>query len=77
MLQFATDQPGLALALLVHHDDDTSEVAHAVGAGAALERVQGLRWMTISLANDCKKVFAHEAWQTGLSAWKHAPGARS
>lgn len=61
MLQFATDQPGPSLALLVHHDDETREVAYSVGAEAALEKAQVQGWTTISVANDWKRVFAHES----------------
>lgn len=61
MLQFATDQPGPALALLVHHDDETREVSYTAGAQEALDRAQDLGWTTISVAKDWKRVFAHES----------------
>lgn len=60
MLQYATDQPGLTLALLVHHDDDTREVAYTSGAEQALDQANDSGWTTISVANDWKRVFAHE-----------------
>jgi hypothetical protein len=40
MLQFATDQPGESLALFVHHDDDTREVAYDAGADVVIEQAE-------------------------------------
>ena len=61
MLQFATDQPGESLALFVHHDDDTREVAYDAGADVVIEQAESRGWTTISVANDWNRVFAHES----------------
>ena len=61
MLQFATDQPGPTLALFVHHDDDTREVAYDTGADEMIEQAKALRWTTVSVANDWNTVFAHQS----------------
>jgi hypothetical protein len=61
MLQFATDQPGESLALFVHHDDDTREVAYDAGTDVVIEQAENRGWTTISVANDWNRVFAHES----------------
>ncbi|MGB7982261.1 MAG: HAD family hydrolase [Candidatus Nanopelagicales bacterium] len=59
MLQFATDQPGRTLGLLVHHDDATREVAYTRGAELALDAAGTHGWAVVSMARDWKQVFAH------------------
>jgi len=60
MLQFATDQTSASLALFVHHDDDSREVAYDVGADELIEQAKNRGWTTISMADDWNRVFAHE-----------------
>lgn len=60
MLQYTKDQPGETLALLVHHDDGAREFAYEAGAEHAFEQAPDAGWVTISMANDWKKVFAHQ-----------------
>lgn len=59
MLQFATDQPGPTLGLLVHHDDDVREIAYDAGAERALELAStAANWTVVSMANDWERVFS-------------------
>lgn len=60
MLQFATDQQGPTLIILVHHDDDEREVAYPSGAEQAIAVASTKDWTVVSMAHDWKKVFAHD-----------------
>jgi phosphoglycolate phosphatase-like HAD superfamily hydrolase len=58
MLKYAIGHEGLALGLLVHHDDPEREYAYDSGAEAALQMAAGEGWCVISMKNDWKTVFS-------------------
>jgi phosphoglycolate phosphatase-like HAD superfamily hydrolase len=60
MLQFAADQRGPTLCLLVHHDDATREVAYSAGAEQAIKTAATQRWTTISMKKDWSRVFSFQ-----------------
>jgi phosphoglycolate phosphatase-like HAD superfamily hydrolase len=60
MLQFAADQNGPTLSLLVHHDDATREVAYSAGAGQAIKAAAKSGWTVISVETDWNRVFSFQ-----------------
>jgi phosphoglycolate phosphatase-like HAD superfamily hydrolase len=60
MLQFAADQNGPTLCLLVHHDDATREVAYSAGAEQAIKTAATQHWTTVSMKNDWSRVFSFQ-----------------
>jgi phosphoserine phosphatase len=60
MLQFAADQKGPTLCLLVHHDDATREVAYSSGAEKAVKAAGTEGWTVISMKTDWKRVFSFQ-----------------
>jgi phosphoserine phosphatase len=60
MLQFAADQNGPTLGLLVHHDDATREVAYSAGAENAVKEAAINGWTVISVETDWNRVFSFQ-----------------
>lgn len=58
MLKYATCNKGLALSLLLHHDDAEREYAYDAGAEKALQLAPHAGWCVVSMKNDWKTVFA-------------------
>lgn len=60
MLQFAADQNGPTLCLLVHHDDATREVAYSSGAEKAVKAAGTEGWTVVSMKTDWNRVFSFQ-----------------
>jgi phosphoglycolate phosphatase-like HAD superfamily hydrolase len=57
MLKYAVGYKGLALGLLVHHDDPEREYAYDEGAEKALQLASKEGWLVVSMKNDWKTIF--------------------
>jgi phosphoglycolate phosphatase-like HAD superfamily hydrolase len=57
MLKYAVGHKGLALGLLVHHDDPEREYAYDDGAEKSLQMAPKEGWIVVSMKNDWKTVF--------------------
>jgi phosphoserine phosphatase len=58
MLKYAAGRKGLALGLLVHHDDAEREYAYDEGAEKALQLAAKEGWCVVSMKDDWKTVFS-------------------
>ncbi len=58
MLKYATGRQGLALGLLLHHDDAERECAYDEGTEKALELAAKEGWYVVSMKNDWKTIYA-------------------
>ncbi len=57
MLMYSGRPGGLALRLIVVHDDPDREFAYTAGAEQLLEHAEGFGWTTVSMKNDWACVF--------------------
>ena len=60
MLEFADDNIGPALLILIHHDDADREFAYDTGTEKALKAARERDWTVVSIKNDFKVVFPFE-----------------
>jgi phosphoserine phosphatase len=60
MLQYAADQSGPTLCMLLHHDDETREVAYSSGAEKAVKTAGTEGWTVVSMKNDWNQVFSFQ-----------------
>ena len=58
MLKYAGGHSGLALSLLVHHDDAEREYAYDGGAEKALQLAATEGWIVVSMKDDWKSIWA-------------------
>jgi phosphoserine phosphatase len=60
MLQYAADQSEPTLCMLLHHDDETREVAYSSGAEEAVKEAGTRGWTVISMKTDWNRVFSFQ-----------------